>query len=325
MDRLARSWVPEYLTRRGLTPESLERWQVGYAPGSGDALTRYLRAAGYDDPLIVAAGLARSRGGLRDLFRDRAMFPVRSPHGAIVGFIGRAAPDRRDGCPKYLNSPATTQYTKKETLFGLWEARGELAAGGLPVIAEGPLDVVAISQAAAAYGSYAPVAPCGSLLTASQAAALAQAADLAAAGVLVAFDADKPGRRAAASAYRTLTTYTPSTQAMIMPLGYDPARLLSDHGPATLAFALDHCRRPLADLVTDAETARWTRSLQFAEVQVSALRAIAPTIAAMPPSDVARQVTRLAAHLGLDHALVTEAVAEAVTSQPVTIAQLSAG
>lgn len=316
---LARSWVPGYLAGRGLTPESLERWQIGFAPSGRDALVRYLRTAGYSDPLILAAGLARcpahEHGPPADLFRDRAMFPIRSSRGAIIAFIGRAAPDRASDCPKYLNSPATSHYIKKSTLFGLWEARDALAGGALPVIVEGPLDAIAVAQAAESTSRYAPVAPCGSTLTQGQAAALAGAADLAPARILVAFDADKPGRRAAAGAYRALSPFAASTQAMIMPPGYDPARLLSDHGQATLAFALEHCRRPLADLVTDAETARWTRSLRFAEAQVSALRAIAPVIAAMPSRDVARQVARLASHLGLDHALVTDAVIGAVTNE----------
>lgn len=314
-ERLARSWVPEYFASRGLTSESLERWQVGYAPRGRDELTRHLRDAGYGDELILAAGLASQRDAVTDLFRDRAMFPIRSPRGTVIAFIGRAAPSRGQGYPKYLNSPTTSLYAKKETLLGLWEARQPLSRGALPVIVEGPLDVMAVAQADAGAGQYAPVAACGSTLTASQVAALARAVDLARAGVLVAFDSDRAGRRAAVSAYGALAGLALRTRAMMMPPGYDPARLLGDHGQATLAFALKHCHRPLADLVTDAETVRWTRSLQFAEAQVTALRAIAPAIAAMPPPDVARQVARLAAYLGLDHALVTEAVSEAIAGQ----------
>ncbi len=317
LDHLAGSWVPGYLASRGLTAESLEHWRIGYAPEGRDTLIRHLRAAGYADPLIQAAGLARpappERGPLTDLFRDRAMVPIRSPRGAIIAFIGRAAPGARSDSPKYLNSPTSPQYTKKETLFGLWEAREPLASGARLVIVEGPLDAVAVAQASGNTGRYAPVAPCGSTLSPAQAGALAQAADLSSTSVLVAFDADKAGRRAAASAYRRLSPFAAGTEILTMPPGYDPARLLSDRGQATLAYALDHCRRPLADLVTDAETAKWTRSLKFAEAQVTALRAIAPVIAAMPSHDVARQVSRLSAHLGLDHTLVTEAVTEAAT------------
>jgi DNA primase len=312
-DRLADSWVPGYLAERGLRPDALERWQAGYAPAGPETLTRYLRAAGYDDPLILAAGLARrSRSGfLTDMFRDRFMLPIRSPRGTIIAFIGRRADHAGNAGPRYLNSPGTSCYDKSEILFGLWEARDALAAGALPVIAEGPLDVIAI--AAAGGNRYAPVAPCGTALTARQVAALGRACDLRAAGVLAALDADEPGQRAALNAYHLLSPLAGSTRAMVMPPGYDPAQLLSDHGYATLAFALAHCRRPLADLVIDAEVAGWTRWLQFAEARVSALRAIAPVIAAMPAADVARQVSRLAARLDLEYALVTEAVMAAIT------------
>jgi DNA primase len=305
-ERLHGSWVPGYLAGRGFTARSLERWQVGYAPPDQDALVRHLRAAGYTDSLILAAGLARRRGRLFDLFRDRAMVPIRSPGGAIIAFIGRAAPGRDPRSPKYLNSPATGSFTKKETLFGLWEARAPLAAGALPVIVEGPLDVMAVAQADDA--RYAPVSPCGSSLTIRQAEALCRASAVSTTGVMLAFDADKPGRRAAVSAYWTLSALGAETQVAVMAPGTDPAQVLSDQGTPGLAAMLGRCRRPLADLVIDAELARWRPWLRFDEARIAALRSIAPVLAALAPADVARQVGRLARELDLDHGTVTEAV-----------------
>ena len=105
-------------------PAVRSSWQAGYAPAGWDALTRHLRAAGYPDTLIEAAGLARRsrHGTLIDTFRDRAMLPIRVADGTIIAFIGRARRSRRPGVPKYLNSPATALYDKSEILFGLWEA-----------------------------------------------------------------------------------------------------------------------------------------------------------------------------------------------------------
>jgi DNA primase len=312
-DRMAGSWVPGYLAGRGLGGEALERWQVGYAPDHRDALIRHLRRAGYADPLILAAGLARRsrRGYLVDVFRDRAMLPIRSPRGQLIAFIGRTGGERDYGRPRYLNSPTTFCYTKKEILFGLHEARGALAAGGMPVIVEGPLDVVAVALAGG--GAYGPVAPCGSALSAAQARALAQAGDLEESGVLVVFDADDAGRRAAAGAYARLRPHTRRALTVTLPPGTDPARLLAAGGPEALARALAQQRRPLADLVLDSALAPWQPSVRFPEGQVGALRAIAPVIAAMAPSDVARQAGRLALGLSLRHELVADALAEAVS------------
>src|SRR5215470_6177918 len=98
---MAGSWAPAYLARRGFGPAVQQRWHAGYAPASRQALTRHLRAAGYRDALIVAAGLARrSRyGELSDVFRDRVMFPICSPRGAVIGFIGRARQDAGAAVP----------------------------------------------------------------------------------------------------------------------------------------------------------------------------------------------------------------------------------
>jgi DNA primase len=312
-ERLAGSWVPGYLAGRGFDSDVQRCWQAGYAPPGWDSLVRHLRAAYYPDSLIEAAGLARRArsGQLTDTFRDRAVVPIRAAHGAVVAFIGRAAPQAGRDVPKYLNSPTTPLYGKRAVLFGLWEARPALAAGALPVIAEGPLDVIAI--AVAGQGRYAPVAPCGIALTAQQAAALSQACDLSGREVLVAFDADQAGRRAAVGAYERLSRLGGATRIVSLPPGRDPAQILRDHGPSILAAALAQRRRPLADLVVDAEADHWRRWLSYPEGQIGALRAMARVIATMPPADVGRQVSRLADHLGLDHATVTAAVTDALT------------
>ena len=317
-DRLRGSWVPGYLASRGFPHPVQQRWQAGYAHHSWNGLTRHLRAAGYPDSLIEAAGLARrsQRGVLTDTFRDRAMLPIRSSDGTIIGFIGRASPSAGPEVPKYLNSPATRLYDKSEVLFGLWEARGALAKGARPVLVEGPLDAIAVTTACP--GRYAGLAPCGAVLTARQAEALDHAAGLSTTGVLVAFDADNAGRRAAVKAYHLLSPLTDATTAVIFPAGQDPAQILQDRGPAALARTVDSCTRPLADLVIDAEVGRWDRWLRYPEGQIGALRAAAPLIAAMPPAHVARQVGRLAERLGLDHPTVTEAVTTALTEMVAT-------
>src|SRR5258706_517293 len=174
----ASSWVPGYLAGRGIDLNVQRRWHVGYAPAGWDTLTRHLRTAGFTDSLLVAGGLARQsqRGVLTDTFRDRAIIPIRSPDGTIIAFIGRAAEHARPDTPKYMNSPATAIYSKGDVMFGLPGARPALDDGAVPVIAEGPLDVMAI--AVADRHRYAPVAPCGTALTARQVSALSQACDL---------------------------------------------------------------------------------------------------------------------------------------------------
>jgi DNA primase len=313
---IRRSWVPDYLQRRGFSLEVQDFWQIGYAPAGWDTLTSYLRAAGFDDSKIVTAGLARrnSHGTLTDAFRDRLMIPIRSTLARTAAFIGRASPKAHHNVPKYLNNTSTLLYRKSSTLFGLAEARYSITAGATPVIAEGPLDAMAI--ATAAFGRYAPVAPCGTALTAQHVAALDDAHPITDLAVVVAFDADSAGYRAAVNAYHHLSPVCASTISVVFPPGQDPADVLYEHGPQALGKALDNRRRPLADLVINGQLRTWRPWLHHAEGQIAALRAIAPVIAAMPPSDVARQVGRLSARLNLDHATITEAVTTALTRPP---------
>ena len=245
--RLPGSWVPGYLQARGFGPAIQDRWQAGYAPAGWNALTRHLRAMGWADEVIEQAGLARRsrRGNLFDVFRDRAMFPVTAPDGTIAGFIGRASDYAPADVPKYLNSPRTCLYNKSALLFGLWEAREPLAAGATPVIVEGPLDAIAVT--AAGQGRFAGVAPCGTALTARHLAALAGAADLRSAGVLVAFDSDPAGQRAAVRAYHLLCPLTEKTAAAGFQPGQDPARVHADRGPRALYETLAEHTHPLAD------------------------------------------------------------------------------
>lgn len=314
-DHLPGSWVPGYLEGRGFGPPVQDQWQAGHAPPGWNALTRHLRTLGWAEDVIEQAGLARrSRlGNLFDVFRDRAMLPVTAPDGTIAGFIGRASDYAPADVPKYLNSPRTCLYDKSALLFGLYEARNLLAAGARPVIAEGPLDAIAVTTAS--QGRFAGLSPCGTALTTRHLTALTRSADLRSAGVLVAFDNDPAGQQAATRAYHLLCPRTGNTDTVSLQPGQDPARLHAVTGPQALHDTLANHTHPLADVVTDSELHRWEPWLKYAEGQVNALRAAAPIIAAMPPAHVGRQVARLAIRLGMTHATVTKAVTDALSQR----------
>jgi len=317
--RLAGSWVPGYLARRGFGEQAWRGWTVGYAPAAWTALARHLRDLGYADGAIVAAGLARwtGRGALVDVFRDRVMFGVRLPGGTVAGFTGRARPGHPP--PVYLNTGTTGLYHKRSVLFGLYEGRRALAAGARPVLVEGPLDAIAVT--AAGPGRYVGVSPCGTALTAAQVALLARACDLSRTGVVVAFDGDRAGQRAAVRAYRLLRDQTDQVMTVAFPpgqdppghdpAGRDPAGFLREQGGPALARLLD-ASAPLADLVADETVAAFEPWLDFPDGKFAALHAVAPLVAGLPPVQVARQVARVAGRLGLSYAEVTEAVTRAL-------------
>ncbi|MGH3158685.1 MAG: toprim domain-containing protein [Streptosporangiaceae bacterium] len=311
--RLRGSWASVYLESRGLGESVQQDWHVGYAPAGWTTFTDHLRDLGYKDADIETAGLARrsSRRTLIDTFRDRAIFPVRTPDGTVAGFIGRASPQAGKDVPKYLNSPGTELYSKGDLLFGLHEARSALARGAQPVIVEGPLDAIAVS--AADPERYAGLAPCGTALTPRQVAALAEITNVRETGILVALDSDQAGQKAALKAYEILRGVTEKITAVVLPAGQDPAGMLETAGRPTLAAALADLVQPLADLVIDANIARWDRWLEFIQGRFNALRSTAPLIAQMPPEEIGRQVARVAQRLNLEHSEVTSAVTDAIS------------
>ena len=218
------------------------------------------------------------------------MLPVHDERGNIAGFLGRARPGAGPEVPKYLNSPETSSYQKGSLLFGLHQARDLLARGATPVIVEGPFDAIAVTMADP--GRHAGLAPCGTALTSKQAAILAQAADLGSTGVLVAFDDDPAGRKAAVRAYDILRTVSSRLQSAVLS-GKDPAEILQTEGPAALRTVLRDQVQPLSAVVIDAHLAPWERRLQDPEGPLLAMRSTAAVIAGLLPAGSAEAIRQI--------------------------------
>ena len=133
-----------YLEKRGVTPESIQRFQLGLSPGDGESLKGFLASKGYGIERLASAGLVTQgqRGGYRDMFRQRLMFPIWDPDGKIVGFGGRAQGDSQ---PKYLNTPRTGAFDKGSILYALHMARDSVRERGI-VIVEGYMDAITAHQ-----------------------------------------------------------------------------------------------------------------------------------------------------------------------------------
>ncbi|MFY7069009.1 AAA family ATPase [Nocardiopsis changdeensis] len=230
-------------------------WQVGYGGTSRYALFNHLSALGYSNEELMASGLVlrTEGGGIIDRFRGRVVLPVHNAQGDPVAFMGRKLPD--DPHPaKWLNSPETAIYSKGKVLMGLGVQRQALAAGAQPVIVEGLFDVLAV--AGASDPRYVAVAPGGTAFTTDQYAALTAAASPEA-GVLVAFDDDKAGRKASVAAYELLRHHEGPVRAVTLPEGMDPGDLADD--PERLREVLQDQERHLVDVVVAAgvDAHRW--------------------------------------------------------------------
>lgn len=210
----------EYLAKRGLTPETIENFRLGYAPGSATAMAVAAKNAGYNATQLHKAGLVSSTDmGSRDYFRDRVIFPIIDQRGDTVAFGGRVM---GDGQPKYLNSPETAVFVKSRVLYGLNRAAQPIRKLGRAVLLEGYMDVIACHQ----YGADYTVAPLGTSLGEGHAALLKRYAS----EVIVLFDGDSAGIRAALRAGRILTAAGIYTRVALLPDGQDPDDYVKAHG-----------------------------------------------------------------------------------------------
>ena len=238
----------DYLRRRRLDADTIERFRLGYAPADGKALLKHLVDLGFDEPTIMETGLARQPDDGRSayaFFRDRVMFPVGDLRDRVVGFGGRVLEGRG---PKYLNSPDGPLFHKGDLLYGLARARAAAARDHPVIVAEGYMDVIALAEA----GFEGAVAPLGTALTDAQVRLLWQMSPLP----VLCLDGDEAGRRAARRvAEQVLPQLRPDHSIMIafLPSGEDPDSLLSG-GPSAMRKVVD-AARPLVDVLWEWMTA----------------------------------------------------------------------
>jgi len=204
-----------YLEERGFTQATLERFGIGYAPNTWEAMTKRLRSKGFTDQELTDAGLASpsTRGGVYDRFRGRIIIPIRDASGRAIGLGGRIMPGAEG--PKYLNSPATALFDKSRTLFAIDLAKGAIRREKLAVIVEGYTDVMAAHQA----GFENVVASLGTALTAGQVELANRYAD----GVALAYDVDVAGEAATQRGLvEELQGVVSKVRVIRIPAGKDP-------------------------------------------------------------------------------------------------------
>jgi DNA primase len=227
----------EYLQERGLAKETLQQFQLGYAPDCWDGLTTYLGKQHHDLRLAATAGLLYSRrtgGGYYDVFRHRIIFPIHDEQQRIAGFGGRALGEEQ---PKYLNTADTPIFSKSKLLYGLPFARRKVAAEGKSLLMEGYMDVLAAHQA----GFTHAVATLGTSLTEEHARKLARLVPADPVVVLV-YDADSAGVKATLRASELLEQEGIQVRIACLPAGEDPDSLLKRGEIATLQKAIDQAK-----------------------------------------------------------------------------------
>lgn len=227
-----------YLSGRGFGSDVCRRWKLGYAPGHG-LLVSHLREAGFSRDEIVSADLAlEGRGGLRDRFFDRVMFPIHDEQGRCIAFGGRVMGDSK---PKYLNTKDTPVFHKGKHLFAFDRAKDSMVATGTAIVCEGYTDVISMHEA----GFTNAVAALGTALTLDHVRLIER---FAKDRVVCMFDGDAAGQRAAERAVQYVGKTGVQLLCVVLPGGQDPAEYLAANGANALRGQLERAV-PLMDFV----------------------------------------------------------------------------
>ncbi len=223
-----------YLHGRGYEPASIERFGLGWAPASWDALLNHARRLLPERVLVQAGLVIEGERGLYDRFRERVIIPIRTAGGRTVAFGGRLL---GPGEPKYLNSPETPLYKKGTVLYALGEARDGIRRRGDVLVVEGYFDVIALHAA----GIDWVVGTCGTALTPEQASLLRRYSER----WTLLFDGDAAGRAAVHRAMGAAVPVHPGLRIALCPEGLDPDDWVRRDGSQELSAALDRSLTPL--------------------------------------------------------------------------------
>lgn len=228
-----------YLQERGVTENIIRRFGLGYAPDSRDLLLKHLKSKGFEEDVIVSAGLARKNEfGLRDNFRTRVMFPIIAPSGEVLGFGGRVLDH---SLPKYLNTGDTPVFNKRKNLYALNILKKNNR--GRAIIGEGYMDVIALNMAGFDYG----VASLGTAVTPEQVKLLKRYAQ----EIYICYDGDSAGISATHKVIDLMKAEGLKPRIISLPLGVDPDEYIKAYGPESFTDMMKQAKTSIEYLMAE--------------------------------------------------------------------------
>jgi DNA primase len=308
----------EYLTGRGISPETVKTFRIGYAPDDYNAMRDAL-SAHFGEEVLRASGLFSAKdqadgspGNMYARFRRRITFPIANEAGKVIAFTARAldtTDDKGREVAKYLNSPETALYTKGQVLFNLDKAKAEMRKSDFAVLVEGQMDCISVYMA----GIHNVLAVSGTAFTETQVRLLGRFTKR----VIVNFDPDTAGATATEKSIALLTEEDFNIKVVSLEGGLDPDRFVREHGIAAYGAALRGAKR-YSDYLIDR--ARQLFPARTAEAKVSSVNFLLPHIRRMPNAlHRGEFINDAAQKLGIDSALLLHEVKMAAAQRTASI------
>ena len=274
----------DYLHDRDFADRTITRFGLGYAPDRWDGLLKAAEEAQLSEEILEAAGLIiprKSGDGYYDRYRGRVIFPILSHVGKVLGFAGRILDSDADQ-PKYINSPETKVYDKSRVLYGLRQAKQAIRSEDEVLMVEGYTDVISLYQA----GVENVVASSGTALTSGQ----IQTLDRYAKRIVLLYDADEAGARAAVRGMNLVLEEGLGAYAVELPEGEDPDSFVKSQDAQTFAAYIEKHRQDLPAFAY--QKARREGRLDTPEDRVEVQRDIINAIAHIPDPNLRREYVR---------------------------------
>jgi DNA primase len=286
-----------YIMKRGIAPEMVEHFGLGYSDRSGRWLVRAFERHSFTGEQLDASGLVMKResdGGYFDRFRGRLMFPIHNESGKCIGFGGRAL-DPED-TPKYLNSPETPIYKKSNVLYNLHRAKEGIRKQDRSILVEGYMDVIGVYAA----GVHEVVASCGTALTNPQVRMLKRHSS----NITVNFDPDAAGENAAERSIKLLLDESMHVRIMELGEDLDPDEYCKKHGAEAYLGRVKAAKTYFYWL---ADRARARYPEKTSEARVAMFQFLLPSIQGLPDKlERAAVANDVASYLGIERGLVLE-------------------
>ncbi len=297
----------KYMQGRGISPETIKTFGIGYGGDDWDGLYKYLKSKGYNEKIMLELGLISSKDGKYfDKFRKRVIFPIWNTTDKIIGFGGRVV---GEGMPKYLNSSESHVFSKKNNLYGLNFTRKEITKEDRTILVEGYMDVIALYDK----GIRTVAASLGTALTENQARILKRYSR----NIVLAYDADEAGQQAASRGLEVVSKAGARGKVLTIPDEKDPDEYVKKYGATSFLKLADE-----SEVYADYKIKKLDEkyNLDIIEEKIEFLKEIAVFLKELSPVERDIYVKKISRNYNVSEGAIVEEVG-IITQTPQTYSQ----